>query len=85
MVEYFLSYADRLRPMVADTTLLLGQALERGDSVLMEGGEMVEVERREKRLLLSYCLYRDPDGMRRRCQIVWACSRNQVGGALAFL
>ena len=46
MVEYFLSYADRLRPMVADTTLLLGQALERGDSVLMEGGQatMLDVD-----------------------------------------
>ncbi|GAA1051510.1 MAG: adenylosuccinate synthase [Dietzia sp.] len=46
MVEYFLSYADRLRPMVSDTTLMLNQALERGESVLMEGGQatMLDVD-----------------------------------------
>ncbi|MDN5723800.1 MAG: adenylosuccinate synthase [Corynebacterium sp.] len=46
MVEYFLSYAERLRPMVCDTTLLLGKALERGESVLMEGGQatMLDVD-----------------------------------------
>ena len=46
MVEYFLSYADRLRPMVADTTLMLNQALERGETVLMEGGQatMLDVD-----------------------------------------
>ena len=46
MVEYFLSYADRLRPMVADTTLMLNQALDRGESVLMEGGQatMLDVD-----------------------------------------
>ncbi|MDZ4235946.1 MAG: adenylosuccinate synthase, partial [Dietzia sp.] len=46
MVEYFLGYADRLRPMVSDTTLMLNQALERGESVLMEGGQatMLDVD-----------------------------------------
>ena len=46
MVEYFLGYADRLRPMVADTTLMLNQALDRGESVLMEGGQatMLDVD-----------------------------------------
>jgi len=39
VVEEFLTYADRLRPMVADTTLVLGQALDRGDTVLLEGGQ----------------------------------------------
>jgi adenylosuccinate synthase len=39
VVEEFLSYADRLRPMVADTGLVLGQALDRGDTVLLEGGQ----------------------------------------------
>ncbi|MDO5661655.1 MAG: adenylosuccinate synthase [Brachybacterium sp.] len=34
-----LSYADRLRPMVVDTTELLNDALDRGDVVLMEGGQ----------------------------------------------
>jgi adenylosuccinate synthase len=39
VVEEFLSYADRLRPMVADTVLVLGEALDRGDTVLLEGGQ----------------------------------------------
>ena len=39
VVEEFLSYADRLRPMVADTSLVLGQALDRGKTVLLEGGQ----------------------------------------------
>ena len=39
VTEEFLSYAERLRPMVADTTLVLGQALDRGDTVLLEGGQ----------------------------------------------
>ena len=39
VVEEFLSYADRLRPMVADTALLLGQALDAGKTVLLEGGQ----------------------------------------------
>jgi adenylosuccinate synthase len=39
VVEEFLSYAERLRPMVADTSLVLGQALDRGDTVLLEGGQ----------------------------------------------
>ena len=34
-----LSYADRLRPMVADTGLLLSEALDRGETVLFEGGQ----------------------------------------------
>jgi adenylosuccinate synthase len=39
VVEEFLSYADRLRPMVADTSLVLGQALDAGKTVLLEGGQ----------------------------------------------
>ncbi|MGH8893934.1 MAG: adenylosuccinate synthase, partial [Actinomycetes bacterium] len=39
VVEEFLAYADRLRPMVTDTTLLLGQALDAGRTVLLEGGQ----------------------------------------------
>ena len=46
IVDYFLSFADRLRPMVCDTTLLLDEALHRGESVLMEGGQatMLDVD-----------------------------------------
>lgn len=46
MVEYFLSYADRLRPLVADTTRLLNDALDEGKTVLMEGGQatMLDVD-----------------------------------------
>ncbi len=39
VVEEFLSYAERLRPMVVDTSLVLGQALDRGETVLLEGGQ----------------------------------------------
>ena len=39
VVEEFLSYADRLRPMVADTALLLSNALDAGKTVLLEGGQ----------------------------------------------
>ncbi|MDQ1373039.1 MAG: adenylosuccinate synthase, partial [Actinomycetota bacterium] len=39
VVEDLLSYVDRLRPMVADTGLLLGQALDAGKTVLLEGGQ----------------------------------------------
>jgi adenylosuccinate synthase len=39
VVEEYLGYADKLRPFVADTALILNQALEDGKVVLMEGGQ----------------------------------------------
>ncbi|MCP3426634.1 adenylosuccinate synthase [Rothia sp. AR01] len=39
IVEYFLSYAERLRPMIVDSTLLLNDALDEGKTLLMEGGQ----------------------------------------------
>ena len=39
VVGELLSYVDRLAPMVADTGLLLSQALDRGETVLLEGGQ----------------------------------------------
>lgn len=39
VVEDLLTHAERLRPMVADTSLLLNQALDRGETVLLEGGQ----------------------------------------------
>ena len=39
VVEELLAYADRLRPMVADTALLLERALDAGKTVLLEGGQ----------------------------------------------
>jgi adenylosuccinate synthase len=39
VVEDLLAYVDRLRPMVRDTSLLLSQALDRGETVLLEGGQ----------------------------------------------
>ena len=39
VVEELLSYASRLAPMVADTGLLLGRALDEGKTVLLEGGQ----------------------------------------------
>ena len=46
VAEEFLSYADRLRPMVADTSLVLGQALDAGKTVLFEGaqGTLLDVD-----------------------------------------
>jgi adenylosuccinate synthase len=39
VVEELLSYADRLRPMVADTSLVLEKALDEGKNVLLEAGQ----------------------------------------------
>jgi adenylosuccinate synthase len=46
VVEELLSYVERLRPMVADTSLLLNQALDRGETVLFEGAQatMLDVD-----------------------------------------
>jgi adenylosuccinate synthase len=46
VVSDLLSYADRLRPMVVDTGLLLNQALDAGKTVLFEGGQatMLDVD-----------------------------------------
>jgi adenylosuccinate synthase len=46
VVEELLSYADRLRPLVADTALLLHRALLDGRTVLLEGGQatMLDVD-----------------------------------------
>jgi adenylosuccinate synthase len=39
VVDHLLGFAERLRPMVADTALVLNQALEQGKIVLLEGGQ----------------------------------------------
>ncbi|WP_037574085.1 adenylosuccinate synthase [Phaeacidiphilus oryzae] len=39
VVEEYLGYAERIRPYLADTTLVLNQALERDEVVLLEGGQ----------------------------------------------
>src|SRR5690349_23300303 len=39
VVEELLGYVDRLRPLVADTGLLLNQALDEGRTVLFEGAQ----------------------------------------------
>jgi adenylosuccinate synthase len=46
IVEDLLSYAERLRPMVNDTSLLLSNALDAGDVVVFEGGQatMLDVD-----------------------------------------
>lgn len=46
IVDDLLSYAERLRPMVADTALVLHEALKRGETVLFEGGQatMLDVD-----------------------------------------
>jgi adenylosuccinate synthase len=46
VVNDLLAYADRLRPMVVDTGLLLNQALDAGKTVVFEGGQatMLDVD-----------------------------------------
>ena len=46
IVDELVSYADRLRPMVCDTSLLLHEALAHGKTVLFEGGQatMLDVD-----------------------------------------
>ncbi|MET4703751.1 adenylosuccinate synthase [Frigoribacterium sp. UYMn621] len=46
VVADLLSYVDRLRPMVSDTSLVLNQALDDGKTVLFEGGQatMLDVD-----------------------------------------
>ncbi|HEX3705724.1 MAG TPA: adenylosuccinate synthase [Mycobacteriales bacterium] len=46
VVDELLGYVDRLRPMVADTSLLLGKALDEGKVVLLEAGQatMLDVD-----------------------------------------
>ena len=46
IVEDLLQYAERLRPMVADTALLLNEALDAGKTVVFEGGQatMLDVD-----------------------------------------
>ncbi len=39
VVDELLGYVDRLRPLVADTSLLLNDALDAGSTVLLEGGQ----------------------------------------------
>ena len=39
IVTELLGYADKLKPYLANTSLLLHEALERGDNVLLEGGQ----------------------------------------------
>lgn len=45
-VEELLGYAERVRPMVADTALVLNRALDRGETVLFEAGQatMLDVD-----------------------------------------
>lgn len=46
VVDYFLSFADRLKPMLIDATTELNKGLDEGKHVLMEGGQatMLDVD-----------------------------------------
>src|SRR5699024_7072463 len=46
VVQYFLSYADRLAPMLIDSSKVLNVPLDRGERVVMEGGQatMLDVD-----------------------------------------
>ena len=50
VVEELLGYAERLRPMVADTSLVLEQALDAGSNVLLEAGPGDAARRRPRHL-----------------------------------
>jgi adenylosuccinate synthase len=39
VVEEYLGYAERLRPYIADTRLVLAEALEAGETILLEGAQ----------------------------------------------
>ena len=44
--EYLLSFADRVRPLVTDTIVLVNDALDRGETVVLEAGQatMLDVD-----------------------------------------
>src|SRR5690606_16572867 len=46
IVEEYLEHAERLRPLVTDTSLLIHEALRRGENVLFEGaqGTLLDVD-----------------------------------------
>ncbi|GAA3394200.1 adenylosuccinate synthase [Cryptosporangium minutisporangium] len=46
VAEEYLGYAERLKPHIADTRLLLNKALEHGDTILLEGsqGTLLDVD-----------------------------------------
>lgn len=39
IVQYFMSFAERLKPMIVESTQLLNKALDEGQTLLMEGGQ----------------------------------------------
>ena len=53
------SYADRLRPMVADTALLLEQMLDDGRTVVLEARPGDDARRRPRHLSVRHVLQRD--------------------------
>jgi adenylosuccinate synthase len=44
VVAELLSYAERLRPMVTDTSLLLEQMLDRGANIVLEAGQATQLD-----------------------------------------
>ena len=44
VVDELLGYADRLRPMVADTALLLSKMLDEGRTVVLEAGQATQLD-----------------------------------------
>jgi adenylosuccinate synthase len=44
VAEALLAHAERIRPFVADTSLVLGQALDAGKNVLLEGGQATQLD-----------------------------------------
>jgi adenylosuccinate synthase len=44
VADALLAHAERLRPFVADTSLVLGHALDAGKTVLLEGGQATQLD-----------------------------------------
>ena len=64
VVEEYLAYAERLRPYIADTRLrCCGEALERGETVLLEGAQATHARRGPRHLSVRDLV--QPDRRRR--------------------
>ncbi len=83
IVDDLLSYADRLRPMVADTALLLNKALDDGKTVVFEGGQatMLDVDHGTYPFVTSSSSTsgRRGDGLGRRAQPAGPDHRHREG------
>ena len=62
VIDELLSYAARLRPMVADTSLLIANMLDEGRTVVLEGGAGHAARRRSRHLPVRHVVATRPAG-----------------------